>query len=124
MFLPDALPPPADYYAKNLYLRAAALRLACLPHFVTILRCSQKKFPYLSISKVGKRGQIGRILRHTVILCNEKLGSYEPHLSHLRSRSTSATRFDLCGLMAMVSKFPGKTLMGSLSAVKGYQLYD
>ncbi|MDP1876384.1 MAG: hypothetical protein Q8M17_02330, partial [Actinomycetota bacterium] len=35
--------------SKNPYLRAAALRLACLPRFVTILRCSQKIFPYLSI---------------------------------------------------------------------------
>ncbi|MDP1951044.1 MAG: hypothetical protein Q8K59_08130, partial [Nitrosomonas sp.] len=49
MFLPDALRSKVDYYAKNPYLRAAALRLACLPRFVTILRCSQKMFPYLSI---------------------------------------------------------------------------
>jgi hypothetical protein len=35
--------------SKNPYLRASALRIACLPRFVTILRCSQKMFPYLSI---------------------------------------------------------------------------
>ena len=32
--------------SKNSYLRASALRIACLPRLVIILRCSQKMFPY------------------------------------------------------------------------------
>ncbi len=36
--------------SKNSYLRASALRIACLPRFVTIRGCSQKMLPYLSMT--------------------------------------------------------------------------
>ena len=36
--------------SKNSYLRASALRMACLPRFVTIRGCSQKMLPYLSMT--------------------------------------------------------------------------